>query len=321
MARSGSLLIRILRMVSLLAVVLVLASLVTIWNIGAWHLVFPSHQHDTVAPALPADLPAPAILVFSKTNAFRHKEGIEGGARALQSIAAKHGWGMFHTENGAVFNDRDLARFAVVVFLNASGDMLSTEQQQAFESWYKAGGGWLGIHSAGDDSHLAWRWYRDNLIGATFTAHILGPQFQRATVVLENDTHPVLRGLPDIWDHEEEWYSWERSPRAEGFTILATVDEESYTPVQKFMGNERDLRMGDHPVVWSNCIEQGRSVYTAMGHKAEAFEEPQVRLLLENALSWLVTPSREGCTQPAAGQAQDSVITSVSNGGISPSGN
>jgi uncharacterized protein len=263
-------------------------ALASIWNVGAWHLVFPSEQHDTVAPAIPNDLASPAVLVFSKTNSFRHKEGIAGGAKLLREIAAQHKWGLFHTENGAVFNARDLARFDVVVFLNASGDILDAEQERAFETWLQAGGGWLGIHAAGDSSHLGWQWYRDNLIGATFTAHIMGPQFQRATVVLENHQHPVLRELPDIWQHEEEWYSWERSPRVEGFTILAVLDEDSYTPVQEFMGQSRDLRMGDHPVVWSKCVGSGRSVYAAMGHKAQAFEQPQVRQLLGNALAWLI---------------------------------
>ncbi len=101
-----------------------------------------------------------------------------------------HNWGVFHTENGAVFNASDLARFAAVVFLNASGDVLDEAQEHAFQAWLEAGGGWLGIHSAGDDSHLAWQWYRDNLIGATFIAHPMNPQFQRATVVLENNTTP-----------------------------------------------------------------------------------------------------------------------------------
>ena len=80
------------------------------------------------------------------------------------------------------------------------------------------------------------------------------------------------------------------SPRAAGFTILATLDEAVYTPVQKvpWSGAERDLRMGDHPVVWSSLYDSGRSLYTAMGHKAEAFDQPQFRLLLENALSWLM---------------------------------
>lgn len=298
MAKKRGVLFRILRALLICGVVGVGVALAAIWKVGAWHLVFPSQHHDTVAPTIAVDLPTPAVLVFSKTNSFRHSEGIAGGAKFLESIAGRHKWGIFHTENGAVFNTQDLARFNVVVFLNASGDMLNAEQESVFQAWLQAGGGWLGIHAAGDDSHLAWQWYRDNLIGANFTAHPMGPQFQRATVVLENHEHPVLAGLPDIWVHQEEWYSWETSPRSEGFTILATLDEESYSPVQKFMGKERDLHMGDHPVVWSNCIGEGRSVYVAMGHKAEAFKQPQVRQLINNALTWIVEGTDEFCPQP-----------------------
>lgn len=309
---------KILKILLLTVFVGAAIALAIVWNIGAWHLVFPSRQHDTVAPVIPSDLPTPAVLVFSKTNSFRHSDGIDGGAKALQDIAARRNWGLFHTENGAVFNAGDLARFDVVVFLNASGDILNEQQEHDFETWLQAGGGWLGIHAAGDSSHLEWQWYRDNLIGATFTAHIMGPQFQRATVVLENHQHPVLQQIPNVWQHEEEWYSWERSPRVEGFTILAVLDEDSYTPEMNFMGQSRDLRMGDHPVVWSRCVGSGRSVYTAMGHKAEAFEQPQFRQLLENSLAWLIEDKDQVC---ATAVAQDSVITSVSSGGISPSGN
>lgn len=302
MSGSKSLLSRVLKIVALLVVGFVAVSLVVIWRVGAWNLVFPNHQHDTVAPALPSDLGSGAVLVFSKTNGFRHTDGIAGGKAALEAISAQQQWSMFHTENGAVFNAADLERFDAVVFLNASGDMLNEAQEAAFQSWLEAGGGWLGIHAAGDSSHAGWQWYRDNLIGADFTAHIMGPQFQRANVVLENHGHPVLQGLPDIWQHEEEWYSWARSPRAEGFTILSTLDEDSYTPVQKMWGSEVDLRMGDHPVVWSNCVGQGKTAYAAMGHKGEAFEQPQVRQLIVNSLAWLLDDSGAPCELAAAGQ-------------------
>jgi len=306
MAKVGSLGMRILKYLLVLVLLLAALSLFAIWRVGAWHLVFPSRAHDTVAPSLPTDLAEPALLVFSKTNSFRHAEGIDGGARALRDIARERGWGYFHTENGAVFNPGDLARFRAVVFLNASGDMLSTTQEQAFQAWLEAGGGWLGLHAAGDSSHSEWRWYRDNLIGADFTAHTMGPQFQVATVVLESQGHPAHAGLPDIWEHEEEWYSWEHSPRAEGFLVLATVDEGSYTPVQKMWNRERDLRMGDHPVIWANCVGAGRSLYAAMGHRAEAFEQPEVRQLLASSLAWLlgpVTPDCHAAAAPAGGAA------------------
>lgn len=297
--------IRVLKWLLIAIILLAALALVSIWYVGAWNIVFPNRTHDSVPPTLPADLGSPAVLLFSKTNGFRHTEGIAGGARAFTAIAAQRNLGLFHTENGAVFNAQDLEKFAAVVFLNASGDMLSAEQELAFQSWLESGGGWLGIHAAGDSSHLEWTWYRDNLIGADFTAHIMGPQFQRAAVILENHEHPALKGLPNVWDHEEEWYSWATSPRDEGFMILATLDEDSYSPVQKVFGNEVDLSMGDHPVVWTNCVGKGRSLYAAMGHRAEAFEQPQVRALLDNALRWLTSPQSGPCSPADLVLAED----------------
>jgi len=300
--------LRAIKWLTGILLVLLAAALVVIWRVGAWNIVFPDRSHDSVPPALPANMAEPALLVFSKTNAFRHREGIAGGARVLEAIAGERGWGLFHTENGAVFNTGDLARFRVVVFLNASGDMLDPGQEAAFQTWLESGGNWLGIHSAGDSSHSEWQWYRDNLIGADFTAHIMGPQFQTATLVLENRKHPALRDLPDSWEHEEEWYSWERSPRTEGFAVLATIDEDSYNPVQKILGSERDLRMGDHPVVWANCVGAGRTLYITMGHRGDAFEQPWNRRLLENALVWLTGPPTEvGCAEQAPYSATKSV--------------
>ena len=277
-----------LRKLLLALLLLVAAALVGLWYIGAWNLVFPNRSHDTQPPLVPADLASPSVLVFSKTNGFRHRDGIAGGLALLQRIGQDRGWGVFATENGAVFQPQILDRFSVVVFLNATGDMLNASQEGAFRHWLEAGGGWLGIHAAGDSSHQDWGWYMKNLIGPLFTAHIMGPQFQRATVILENQQHPVLAGLPDIWHHDEEWYSWEQSPRALGFSVLATVDEDSYTPVQKLFSREVDLRMGDHPVIWSNQVGEGRTVYSALGHQAEGFDNPQHQLLLENAIKWLM---------------------------------
>ena len=44
--------------------------------------------------------------------------------------------------------------------------------------------------------------------------------------------------------------------------VLARLDEASYRPRELF----RDLAMGDHPIVWSHCLGQGRVFYQALGH-------------------------------------------------------
>ena len=277
---------------TLLLIVFVLTSglLIAACRVGAWNVIFPSSQHESVPPEIPAGLAEPAILVFSKTNQFRHFDGIEGGLAYFSRLSEEKGWGYFPTENSAVFNEKDLSRFDAVVFNNVTGDVLSEEQELAFQEWMESGGGWMGIHGAGDGSHKEWPWYVENLIGTNFIAHIMSPQFQVATLVVDDTSHAATEGLPPSWEHNEEWYSWDESVRDKGFNILLTVDETTYNPHYKFLGSRKDLRMGDHPIVWNRCVGKGRSLYSAMGHQGAAFETKEYQLLLENALMWLMQP-------------------------------
>lgn len=286
---------KFLQWTGVLLVLCIVVSVAFLWFSGTWNVFFPSHDHDTVVPAIPGSVQTPAVLLFTKTNGFRHVNGIEAGSRFVKSLAEEQGWSVFHTENGAVFNAQDLSRFAVVMFHNVSGDTLSKAQQLAFQEWMQAGGGWVGTHASGDGSHKDWPWYVENLVGVNFTAHIMGPQFQVAEVHNESPDHPVMATLPSTWQHEEEWYSWKESPRGKEFTILATIDEDSYTPVQKIFGAENDLRMGDHPVVWSRCVGDGRSIYSALGHAAAAYDDKNHQRLLESAITWAM--DTEGCRE------------------------
>ena len=255
--------------------------------------------YETVPPQVPADLPRPAILVFSKTNAFRHEEAIPAANALFAGIARKNGWGYFQTENGATFTPDILARFDAVVFNNVSGDVFTPDQRKAFEAFITNGGGYVGIHAAGDNSHEAWDWYASQLIGARFTMHTMQPQFQEARVQLEDLSHPALAGLPSPgWKRTEEWYSFESSPRKKGYGVLMTVDERSYNPVGMF---GKDLRMGsDHPVIWWHCMGRGRVLYSALGHRAEAFAEPEYSVLLANAVRWAARRSGNQCNGTSA---------------------
>lgn len=261
------------------------------------------HVHETTPPAIPADLKRPAILVFSKTNAFRHEEAIPAANALFAQVARDKGWGYFQTENGATFSPEILAKFDAVVFNNVSGDVFTPAQQQAFRSWLEAGHGYLGIHAAGDNSHEAWGWYMKDVIGTTFTQHTMKPQFQTATVRVEDAAHPATQGLPASWKRVEEWYSFDKSPRGnKGTGVLVSVDEKTYNPEGMF---GKDLRMGDHPMVWWHCAGKGRVLYSAFGHRAEAYAEPQHKALLTNAAVWAMDPNAPSCNgAPAAGAAK-----------------
>lgn len=247
-------------------------------------------SYDSVAPVVP-DMKRPAVLVFSKTNAFIHKEAIPAAEAMLKMLADNNGWSIYITENGAIHNPEDLARFDTIIWNNVTGDVLTEQQQQAMKSYIEAGGGWIGIHGAGDGSSK-WDWYNETLIGANFIGHPMDPQFQTATMHIEAIDDFIVNHLGREWIRSDEWYSFAESPRKEGKQILATLDESTYSP--RFF--DEDIRMGeDHPIIWKHCPGQGRAFYSALGHTAESYAEPKYIALLENAIIWTAGLSGEQC--------------------------
>ena len=76
----------------------------------------------------------------------------------------------------------------------------------------------------------------------------------------------------------EEWYTYDKSPRA-NVRVLASVDENTYEP-------NSEIRMGDHPVVWTNEHVKARNVYIFMGHHGDLFENPAFATLVKNSIFW-----------------------------------
>ncbi len=249
--------------------------------------------HETTPPRLPDHIQRPAILVFSKTNGFRHEEAIPAANALFAKFAADQRWGHFQTENGAVFNREDLSRFDALVFNNVSGDVFTAEQRAAFEQFLNDGGGFVGIHGSGGDMTYNWRWYVEDVIGAQFKGHPMLPQFQQATIRIEDRSHMATREMPAEWVRTDEWYSFEKSPRREGYNILATLDEKSYEPKGMF---GKDLSMGeDHPIMWWHCVGRGRVFYSALGHQPEAYAEPKYAAVLLGAVKWALRSEGNEC--------------------------
>ncbi len=291
--------LRVVLWVILAILVLFAASVAWNWNTIQRVFLGGVKVYEKTPPALPAEIARPAILVFSKTNGFRHEEAIPAANALFADMAKTHGWGYFQTENGATFDPAILSRFDAVVFNNVSGDVFTPEQRAAFKAFLENGGGFVGIHGSGGDMSYDWKWYVDDLIGAQFKGHPMDPQFQEATVRTEDKGHPATVGLPDSWQRIDEWYAFDKSARRPGYHVLLTLDEKSYAN-HKLMG--RDLRMGDdHPIAWWHCIGKGRVFYSAMGHQASAYAEPEYRKILLGATEWALKKDGPDCTAPAVG--------------------
>jgi cytochrome c len=203
----------------------------------------------------------PRILVFSKTASFRHTS-IEPGKIALLKMGQSQGFAVDTTEDASKFNENNLKRYAAVVFLCTTGDVLDAYQQNAFERYIQAGGGWLGIHSA-TDTEYDWPWY-GKLAGGYFTSHPSTPSnVQKGVFHIEDKTHPSTSFLPDPWERTDEFYDFrDINPNVK---VLVSIDEKSYFGAK--------MGVPKHPMSWYHDYDGGRAFYTAMGHTNESFSE------------------------------------------------
>lgn len=99
------------------------------------------------------------------------------------------------------------------------------------------------------------------------------------TTHVEDPNHPVMKGVSESFIiPDDEWYTYDKSPRPK-VHVLANVDESSYTPTS-------DIKMGDHPVVWSNEKKKARNVYFQFGHTYKLYEVPEFTQMFSNAIEW-----------------------------------
>src|SRR4051794_34840459 len=216
-----------------------------------------------------------SVLVFTKNATVGAAEGVA----ALQASAPAGA--TFDVSNDASkFTDAGLAPYKAVVFLNTTGDVLDASQEAAFEKYFRAGGGFLGIGSAITTEP-----------NSAFFTNILGTRAsgeptlaQLATVKVADRGHAAGgKALPEYFQRIDRWYNFADNVRGLSH-VIATVDENTYAG-----GNTMALTTpltNDHPVVWCKDYQGGRSFYTAMGNTAEGFSGAEFRKHLGGAVQW-----------------------------------
>ena len=204
------------------------------------------------------------VLVFTRTEGYRH-ESIPAGVAMLRDLAARRGLRVEATEDPRRFTNRNLRGVRALVFLQTSENVLDPPQERAVERFVRRGGGWLGIHGAGD-AERAWGCYVDGLVGTRVAGH---GGIVPATVVAEDRAHPATRDVPRRWTRVDEWYDFRSNPRPR-VHVVATLDVGS-----------------DHPIAWWRRAGRGRSFYTALGHTTASYAEPAFRRHIGGALAWV----------------------------------
>ncbi|MFG6200646.1 ThuA domain-containing protein [Nonomuraea sp. JJY05] len=215
------------------------------------------------------------VLVFSRTTGFRH-DSIAAGIQAIKNMGFK----ATATEDSGAFTTANLTSYKAVVFLNTTGDVLNADQQAAFESYIKAGGGYVGVHAAADTEY-DWPFYGE-LVGAWFSKHAA---IQQAKIKVEDRANPATAHLDTAWTRTDEWYDYKSNPRSTAH-VLATLDESSYSGGS--MG-------ADHPISWCKTYQGGRSFYTGLGHTAETYSEQAFLQHLKGGIAYAMGTAQADC--------------------------
>jgi len=211
-----------------------------------------------------------------------HKPFVDSAQVWLDKLAKEEHFTIDYIQNTDKIDDEFLSRYQLFIQLNYPPYMWTPTAMAAFRKYIEEGrGGWIGFHHAtllGEfDGYPMWPWFSDFMGGIRFKDYIA--KFATAHVIAEDPKHSVMRGLPANFVIEnEEWYTWDKSPRP-NVHVLAAVDESTYTP-------DSPLKMGDHPVIWTNEHVKARNVYIFMGHHAELFQNSSFTTLFRNSIFW-----------------------------------
>lgn len=212
------------------------------------------------------------ILVFTKTMGYRHKS-IEKGVETLKNLGKENNFSVTQTEDSLQFNESNLKKYDLVLFLSTTMDVLGPDQEQAFKNYINNGGNYMGIHAA-SDTEYDWPWY-GKLVGAYFTSHPNNPNVREAKMNVVNREHLSTAHLKDTWVRNDEWYNYKNINPA--MNVLIYLDETSY---------EGGTNGDNHPIAWYYEFDGGRVFYTGGGHTEESYDEPDFQKHLVGGINY-----------------------------------
>ena len=227
----------------------------------------------TVVKRSPSPNPPPGekadvlVLTESRSAADAHSSTAAGVA-ALEQAGRTGGFRVdVEEESAGAFTEANLESYRGVVFLNTSGNILSDNEQSAFEHYFQQGGGFVAIHSA-IKTEPDWA-YMDKLLGTRAT----GAESSEgaSTINVADRVHDATKSLPERWSHTDAYYSFASNVR--GFQhVLGTVAGSA--------------AMADHPASWCQDKDGGRAFYVGAGHSAASFADANLVKHLSGAVKW-----------------------------------
>ena len=231
------------------------------------------------AAALAAPVEKYRVFVFtSGAPAYAEK-----GVKAIKDLGKANGFGVQSNADPAMFTPENLARFRAVVFLDTTGSPLNAAQEAAFEAYFHAGGGFVGVGSA-VETEPAWQFLSD-ILGTRSTGK-LGAE--TVTNKVADRVHDASKNLPEYWNLNDTYYNWTSNVRGRSH-VLTTVSGAPFdrTGDGPTINDLTGGTMGaDHPVSWCKDYQGGRSFYTNHGASSAAWNDANLTKEILGAIVW-----------------------------------
>lgn len=203
----------------------------------------------------------------------------------LDSVAFRWGLAVTSIRNLENVTAEFLDDYQLLLQLDCPPYPWPEEAREAFVDYINEGrGGYAGFHHAtllGEfDGYPMWQWFSDFMGGIRYENYIA--ETCAATVCVEDAGHPIMQGVGSLFTiGEDEWYTYDKSPRRAPYIhVIASVDESSYEP-------DSPIKMGDHPVIWTNTSVKARNVYFQFGHSPKLMENEDYLRMMLNTIDWL----------------------------------
>jgi type 1 glutamine amidotransferase len=258
----------------------------------------PSGAADKIAQVLPdkayaKPLKPRKLLVFAKTNGFRHAS-IVTGKLALAEMGKKTGaYDATITEELDQFEIDNLKKYDAVLFLSTTMNVFSpkadelkkmsdAEKKTAAETetrlkdnlmrFIKAGRGYVGIHAATDCCY-EWAEY-GRMVNGFFDGHPwTADTMVSVKVEPGQEKHPLVAMFEGRnVEFPEEIYQLKDPYNSKSVHMLLRLDTEK-TDMTRGGIKRTDKDFG---IAWARHWEKGRVFYCSLGHNHEMYWHPKV---------------------------------------------
>jgi uncharacterized protein len=217
------------------------------------------------------------VLYLTHSAGFKH-DVLPLSRQILTDLGERTGAFVITATDDCSFLSREqLKKFDAVVFYTTGELPISDEQKAAFLDFVKLGKGFVGIHSA-TDTFYKWPEYGE-LVGGYFDGH---PWHQDVTVKVEDSHHPATRHLEKSFKIKDEIYQMKNFSRGR-VNVLLSLDTTSVDlTLPAVHRTDKDFALA-----WYREYGKGRAFYTALGHRAEVWQDERFQKHLIGAVRWV----------------------------------